>query len=643
MSRPRKLLLILVLAAVFVLAGISGGWYPVEDSYDLTQSEVEDLETLTSTRMQPFGSVAAVTQFTGDLRDALNDDDEEEAFVEDDAEAVDAGSTATSGATQQAANAGAIGVLRAMTGSWSTTNVQVGGIDEGDIVKVHRQHLIVLRRGRLFTVRLDDPALPVVSMADVAPPGTQEGWYDELLVSGDTLVVLAYRYDHHATELNLFHIDDQGQIARTGLYYLRSGDYYSSQNYATRLIGSRLIVYTPANLPSARHPQRAPIALRDGPDGRWLPIVDWSHFYRPIQPATDPVFHTIVSCDLARSPLRCTAQGVLAPYDATHYVSSDAVYLWIAADERVLRVLGRPSDELPDVLYRLPLDGGPIGAVRVRGWPFNFLAMHRDEDGHFYALVDPRAERAYTQMRSEIAVVRIPIASIGADVRSASSRWYTALPGVPAWSETAVRFVGDHALYGTTTERDDNPSVGRKVHIVAFRSGQARTLRLEHGVNRIEPMGELALVTGSRGEDLVFSAVRLKGTPAVVARTSFDAMGESESRSHAFAYHPFGATEGLLALPVRHTSTNDPPGVVFLRMRNNELTQLGQLTASPRDPALDDHCVVSCTGFYGSARPIFLADRIFALIEYELVEATLQESISERHRVHLYRDRPQAP
>src|SRR5947209_7072857 len=33
----------------------------------------------------------------------------------------------------------------------SVTNVQHTGIDEGDIVKAHGEHLIVLRRGRLFT------------------------------------------------------------------------------------------------------------------------------------------------------------------------------------------------------------------------------------------------------------------------------------------------------------------------------------------------------------------------------------------------------------------------------------------------------------------------------------------------------------
>ena len=34
----------------------------------------------------------------------------------------------------------------------SVTNVQHAGVDEGGIVKLHGDHLVVLRRGRLFTI-----------------------------------------------------------------------------------------------------------------------------------------------------------------------------------------------------------------------------------------------------------------------------------------------------------------------------------------------------------------------------------------------------------------------------------------------------------------------------------------------------------
>lgn len=42
----------------------------------------------------------------------------------------------------------------------SITNVQHAGVDEGGIVQVHGDHLVILRRGRLFTVRIGQDRLP---------------------------------------------------------------------------------------------------------------------------------------------------------------------------------------------------------------------------------------------------------------------------------------------------------------------------------------------------------------------------------------------------------------------------------------------------------------------------------------------------
>jgi hypothetical protein len=44
-----------------------------------------------------------------------------------------------------------------------------------------------------------------------------------------------------------------------------------------------------------------------------------------------------------------------------------------------------------------------------------------------------------------------------------------------------------------------------------------------------------------------------------------------------------------------------------------------------------DDCRASCVDWYGNARPIFLGDRVFALMGYELVEGRLARSfVGER-------------
>src|SRR5688572_24901158 len=52
----------------------------------------------------------------------------------------------------------------------SVTNTQHAGVDEGGIVKVHGNHLVVLRRGRLFTVAIGGDALKPISVADAFGP-----------------------------------------------------------------------------------------------------------------------------------------------------------------------------------------------------------------------------------------------------------------------------------------------------------------------------------------------------------------------------------------------------------------------------------------------------------------------------------------
>ncbi len=132
----------------------------------------------------------------------------------------------------------------------SVTNTQHAGVDEGGIVKVHGDHLVVLRRGRLFTVMIGDGALNPVSAVDAFGPDINPSstWYDEMLVSGDTVVVIGYSYERGGTEVGLFNINDAGHLSYRSTYHLRSNDYYSSRNYASRLIGNKLIFYAPQYL-----------------------------------------------------------------------------------------------------------------------------------------------------------------------------------------------------------------------------------------------------------------------------------------------------------------------------------------------------------------------------------------------------------
>jgi len=60
---------------------------------------------------------------------------------------------------------------------------------------------------------------------------------------------------------------------------------------------------------------------------------------------------------------------------------------------------------------------------------------------------------------------------------------------------------------------------------------------------------------------------------------------------------------------------------------------LGQLRAHDEDEQADD-CEASCVDWYGNSRPVFIDDRVFALLGYQLVEGEIRGSgIREIRRV----------
>jgi hypothetical protein len=81
--------------------------------------------------------------------------------------------------------------------------------------------------------------------------------------------------------------------------------------------------------------------------------------------------------------------------------------------------------------------------------------------------------------------------------------------------------------------------------------------------------------------------------------------------------------------------------VKYLRNKKLQLSDLGLLVAAPDKPQ-DDACQASCVDWYGNARPIFVGDRVYALMGYELIEGRVyDEALVELRRVN-YAPQPRA-
>src|SRR3712207_4880364 len=159
-----------------------------------------------------------------------------------------------------------------------------------------------------------------------------------MLISGDRIVVVGYSYSRGGTEINRFRIDPDGGLRFEDAWHLKSNDYYSSRNYASRLIGNRLVFYTPLYLGWDRHPLEAlPGVRRWRGEGRaafrrTAPArrVYIAPVMRDSPDADTDTLHSVTSCDLASAELDCSALAVLGPSSRTFYVSPQAVYLWVS-------------------------------------------------------------------------------------------------------------------------------------------------------------------------------------------------------------------------------------------------------------------------------------------------------------------------
>jgi beta propeller domain-containing protein len=221
--------------------------------------------------------------------------------------------------------------------SESITNTQHADVDEGAIVKLHGNHLVILRRGRIFTVSLADGGLEPICSVDAFSPDVDphNTWYDEMLTSSDTIVVIGYSYERGGTEASLFHINSAGELAYQSTYQLRSNDYYSSRNYASRLIGAKLIFYSPLYLDWYADPAASLPAVRKwhkgAKPGDFRRIVSATNVYHGEVAGSsgeDTALHTVTTCDLSGGDFDCKAISVFGPSGRVFYVSPNSVYVW---------------------------------------------------------------------------------------------------------------------------------------------------------------------------------------------------------------------------------------------------------------------------------------------------------------------------
>lgn len=566
----------------------------------------------------------------------------------------------TLGAASQAAPSSAPAVAHAElsasslakeASSDSITNVQHAGVDEGGIVKRHGDYLVVLRRGRLFTVSIRDRELKPIAWIDAYGPriDPRGAWYDEMLVHGDTIVVIGYSYARGGTEIGLFEITPDGGFLHKSTHHLRSNDYYSSRNYASRLIGGKLVFYTPLQLnPFSPDPGAAFPALRRWREGaaasEFKRIAPATRVYRtddPIDPYQGVALHTVTVCDLEAKEFSCEASAVLGAPGRVFYVSPGSVYVWTTPWRR------GPASESPAAVFRMPLDGGAPSALKTAGSPIDQFSFHEGGDGFLNVLVRSNGRGdgmwAAESTAGELALLRVALAEFSDGRASAPSERYVPLPRPTGGHALQNRFIGAYLLYGAGAGwRRPGAATASRVYAIDYAGGgTVYGLPLAHGVDRIESMGGGSVVVGSDGKDLHFTSLRLDRHPATVHRYVRPDAAQGETRSHGFFFKAESADDGLLGLPIIGAGQGagrqlrqPAASLLFLRSQSLALTELGALASRPGESGRSDGCRASCVDWYGNSRPLFLGNRVFALLGYEIVEGRVHAGrIGETRRI----------
>ncbi len=364
---------------------------------------------------------------------------------------------------ESAAKADSISVTGSRASGDRITNTQEADVDEGGIVKKRGDMLVILRRGRLFTVSVAGGRMRPVDHINAFPPGITGGgdWYDEMLISGDRVIVIGYSYARGGTEVNRFRLSPDGRLRFEDAYHLRSNDYYSSRNYASRLIGNRLVYYTPLYLNW----------YGGDPFGSFPAVSRWQQGAKPVfqrvarardiyvapslrddEEARLDTLHSVMDCDLTAPVMNCKATAVLGPASRTFYVSPSAVYLWVG-DARSWDASIRGGAR--SWLYRMPLDGiEKPSAIGAYGQPTDQFSFREDRQAGLVDVLVRNDGGGDAMWNNEsvdgaVALLSVPIRWMGDGSRMVPLSRYRGLPPVEgnAWN-FQNRFVGNHILYG---------------------------------------------------------------------------------------------------------------------------------------------------------------------------------------------------
>ncbi len=352
-----------------------------------------------------------------------------------------------------------------LTGNVSSTNTQVSGVDEGDILKTDGQYLYILQENRMVRIVEADGA----NMNKIGfIVSNDDGYYTEMYVAGDRLILVGSRYEQQDasgdkmqtyiwhpsksfTTYAVYDITDRANPVRTRLFEVEGSP------LATRLVGDILYfavnkyVYS-ANFDDNLTPGDIVPTVLDSVvsvTAEPMPVTDICYF-----PGTMEASYLIAGGFDINSDEPCAMETLLGA-GSYFYMNADSMY--IVKPEWT-------NDKNQSTVYRYALDGASlsfVGSGAVPGTPLNQYSMDEYEGVFRIATTDWSAGNYVTTMDAATLAVlgSTPALAQGESIQSV--RYMGSLAYVVTYRQT-------DPLFAIDLSNPNNPTVLGELKIPGF-------------------------------------------------------------------------------------------------------------------------------------------------------------------------------
>jgi hypothetical protein len=516
---------------------------------------------------------------------------------------------------------------------------------EGGAVLAGDDYIVVLNRGRLFSVSTMDRKLRAVAAVDAFGPGIdpESSYQEHVFASGRNVIVVGSNNRYGGIEIGLFRLDETGALHYVSTYQLRYGrNMYVSVGPRVQFRDGHLIIHSQVELPedTSRVVGALPAfrTLHAGAaNGEFTQLLDPRDIYRPARPLTKVEksgLQAVTVCSLVHGNVQCHATAVISTLAREVYTSGSATYVWPMAPSQPQHARGGM------LVYRFPLSGARPLAIAVDGLTAGADALF-ESNGILNAVLrsGPTGQWPTSDARlGQVFLLRAPISAFSRAASTIDDARYSKLELLPS-----------NSIFPTFTPRFVSVAMGRyprradktkdRITTSAFGSTSVNSFEVAGEVERMDAAGRAAIATIADNRKLTFKLIDPVNRPG--SRDVTIVADRADRMEQRVAADGSTVAAYVIRRSPRDSDENYFGGssMLLLRVRTTGLEALGEVASRRESNVAEDNCKSSCLDWYGDARTIVVKERIFVVLGYEIIEVELSGGkLSEKNRIDFLRE-----